>query len=222
MPGDASAKLARIIEELDAERTISARQLRQLDEAKNKLVCLTEKLATERTFGAQSMIERDDAIRESARRMAELATGKALSRRLLQTLDSPGRTARQHVYLSSYLGDYTSAFLDSKTCCERATLLGCIRATTKMVWDSGAAMPCHMTTKVIRTMLAEHGFVFRDPGEGATGWAGYATMVPDLDPLEQLDRVVRTHRRDMNVEVWYLTELVGVMIRIAKYLEENL
>lgn len=149
---------------------------------------LRDELATERAISARFLTDRDAAIVESARLRAELTTEKAKFQRLLDTHESSTGTTRQHVYLSSYLGDYTSAFLDSKTCCQRAALLGCIRATTKMVWDSGAEMTYEMTMKVIRTMMAEHGFVFREPGEGETGWRGYATMVPDVDALEQLDR----------------------------------
>lgn len=74
---------------------------------------------------------------------------------------------------------------------------------------------------MVRTMMAEYGFAFREPGEGETEWSGYSMMVPDVTVLEQLDRVVRTHRALLGVELWYFTELVTVMYRVVKYLEEN-
>lgn len=179
---------------------------------------LSAELETERAISTRYLTERDEAIRAL---MAELATEKAKGARLLKLQEGLVGSAKQDVYLSSYLGEYTSAFLDSKTCCERAALLGCIRATTKIIWDSGAEMDWKMKTKVVRTMMAEHGFVFREPGEGRTQWTEYATMVPDVDVLEQLDRVVRTCRAHLGEARWYFTELVGVLFRIVKYLEEN-
>lgn len=193
----------------------------ELIAAQAELRRLTTELATERAISTRFLAERDDAVRarllESVRAAEAQATEQAISARLLPPHDS----SRQQVHLSSDLGVYTSAFLDSKTCCERAALLASIRATTKMIWDSGANMPFEMSMKVIRTMMAEHGFVFREPGEGETGWNGYSAMVPDVDVLEQLDRVVRTHRADLGAAIWYFTELVAVLYRIVKYLEEN-
>lgn len=171
------------------------------------------------------LAERAEAIHssriESARLTAQLDSERAISARLLESCDQLLDDACQHVQLSSHLGEYTSAFLDIKTCCERAALLGSIRATTKMVWDGGVEMTHASTIKLIRLMMAQHGFVFRDPGEGKTGWNGYAMMVPHVDTREQLDRVVRTHREDMNMEVWYLAELVAVLMAVVKYLQEN-
>lgn len=189
----------------------------------DELTRLTAELATERTISTRLLKERDEAVLaarvELARLSAELVTEKAISARLLQPRDG---SARQHVQLSLYIGEYTSAFLDSKTCCERAALLASIRVATKMVWDSGTGMPFETTLKMVRVMLAEYGFVFREPGEGETGWGGYSMMVPDVPVREQLDRVVRTHRVKLGEDLWYFTELVTVMYRIVKYLEENI
>lgn len=197
----------------------------QLHAAQVELRRLTTELATERAISARFLTERDVAVRagliESIRLTAALATEQAANTRLLQEREELVSRSRQHVQLSSYLGEYTSEFLDSKTCCERAALLGSIRATTKGIWDSGSGMPFEMSMKVIRTMMAEHGFVFREPGEGETGWHGYALMVPNVDVLEQLDRAARTHRADLGAAIWYFTELVAVLYRIVKYLEEN-
>lgn len=186
--------------------------------ARTELLRLSAELETERAISTRYLTERDEAIHELT---SELATEKAKGARLLKLQEGLVGSAKQHVYLSSYLGEYTSEFLDSRTCCERAAMLGCIRATTKILWDSGVEMEWTVKTKVVRTMMAEHGFLFREPGEGRTQWTGYATMVPDVDVLEQLDRVVRACRGNLGEADWYFTELVGVLHRIVKYLEEN-
>lgn len=188
----------------------------------DELTRLTAELETERAISSRLLKERDEAVLASrvelARVSAELITEKAISARLLEPRDG---SARQHVQLSSNIGEYTSAFLDSKNCCERAALLASIRVACKMVWDTGCGLPFETTMKMFRTILAEYGFVFREPGEGETGWGGYSMLVPDVAVLEQLDRVVRTHRAELGVDMWYYTELVTVLYRIVKYLEEN-
>ncbi|KAL0634533.1 hypothetical protein Q9L58_006552 [Maublancomyces gigas] len=192
-----------------------------LHSPQDELTRLTTELATERAISTRLLKERDEAVLagsvELARLSAELVTEKAISTRLLQPRDG---SARQHVQLSSYIGEYTSAFLDSKTCCERASLLASIRVACKIAWDSGFGLPLERT-KIFRAMLAEYGFVFREPGEGETGWGGYSMLVPDVPVLEQLDRLVRTHRVKLGESLWYFTELVTVMYRIVKYLEET-
>lgn len=175
---------------------------------------LTAELATERAISTRFLTERDVAVRaglvESIRLTAALAIEQATNTRLLQQLDELVSRSRQHVQLSSYLGEYTSEFLDCKTCCERAALLGSIRAKTKSIWDSGSGMHFEMSMKVIRTMMAEHGFVVREPGEGRTGWNGYASMIPDVDVLEQLDRAARTHRA-------ISAHLYGILLSWSRY-----
>lgn len=75
--------------------------------------------------------------------------------------------------------------------------------------------------KIIRAVMVPHGFVFREPGEGETGWEGYSTMVPKVDELEQLDRLVRSRRVHFGADQWYLLELTTVLQRIGRYLEAN-
>lgn len=187
-----------------------------------ELARLTAELAAERAISTRFLAERDDVMRasyvESARLTAELATERATGARLLQQRND---STRQPIQLSWYLGDYTSAFLDGKTCCERAALLASIRVLTKITWDSGTGMTFEVTTREIRKMMAQHGFEFREPGEGETGWGGYSMMMPDVPVLEQLDRLVRTHRDSMGAPMWYFTELITVLFRIVKYLGEN-
>lgn len=191
----------------------------KLRTAQADLIRLTAELTTERAISARFFSERDDAVSATRLATAELATEKEITARLLQQHDRLRAYTRQHVQLSSYLGEYTSAFLVNKTLSERAALMGAIQATTKLIWDSGAGLSWVATTKAIRVMMGQHGFVFREPGEGKTGWGGYAIMVPDVGVLEQLDGVVRTHRAELGAEGWYLNELTSVLV--LEYLENN-
>lgn len=190
---------------------------------------LETELEIERAATTRILKERDEAIRaaqiELTRLTAELMTERAISARLQQEHDEELKkqpSARQHVVLSSYLGDYTSEFLDAKTTSQRAALLASIYSTTKMIWDSGAGLSWEVTTQMIRMVMAQHGFVFREPGEGQTGWDGYATKVPDVGAVEQLDKVVRTHRDELGATGWYLNELTAVLLRVGQYLERKL
>lgn len=70
-------------------------------------------------------------------------------------------------------------------------------------------------------MMGQHGFRFRDPGEGRTGWGAYTMMLKNVPVAEQLDRVVRTHRAELGATGWYLNELTAVMWRVEKYLVAN-
>lgn len=128
---------------------------------------------------------------------------------------------RQHVQLSHYLGDYTSEFIDRKSIADRAALRGGIHATTQTIWNSGLGLSWEKTIVVIRAMMAAHGFVFRDPGEGKIGWGEYTTMLKNVPVAEQLDRVVRTHRAELGAVGWYLNELTAVMLRVQRYLDGN-
>lgn len=174
--------------------------------ARSELARLTKELETERAISARFQQDRDAAILESARIAATVAAR---------------RRSPQHVQLSHYLGDYTSEFVDGKTAAERAALRGGIHATTQTIWNSGLGLSWEKTIVVIRAMMAAHGFVFRDPGEGTATWDGYAMAVKNVAVAEQLDRVVRTHRTDLGAVSWYLNELTAVMYRVERYLEAN-
>lgn len=141
--------------------------------------------------------------------------------RLFQERHQILHDARQHTVLSSHIGDYTSEFLDSKSAYERAALLGSIHATTKTIWDTDTIFGYPGIIQIIRTMMAPHGFVFREPGEGKTGWDGYALNVPQVGAIEQLERLVRTRRVKLDAEQWYLLELTTVLQRVGEYLEAN-
>lgn len=53
--------------------------------------------------------------------------------------------------------------------------------------------------------MSQHGFEFRDPGEGQTGWDRYATKVPGVTTPE---RVARTHRDELGAVGWVVFERV--------------
>lgn len=200
-------------------------ELTPLQQAEAELVRLAAEFAQERAISARFLVERDEGIRvarlESPRVAAELATERAIVARLFQERQGLLDRSRQHVVLSSYIGDYTSAVLDGKSASERAALLEAIRVTTKVIWDSGVSLGYLSMVKMIRTMMAPHGFVFREPGEGKTAWEGYATNVPEVGAVEQLDRLVRTRRAGFGVEQWYSLQLTSVLCRIGEYLEEH-
>lgn len=197
-------------------------QLRtELLAAQTELKRLTVELATERAISTRFMHDRDTAVAESARLSAALATEQAISARHLKAHDTLLLGARQHVQLSHYLGEYTSEFVDRKSATERAALRGGIYSVTQTIWNSGLGLSYEKTIVVIRAMMATHGFVFRNPGEGKTSWGPYTMMVKDVGVAEQLDRVVRTHRAEMGAVGWYLNELTAVMCRVVKYLEAN-
>lgn len=189
---------------MPAPETLDLRS--QLHAAQTELARLTAELATERAISARFQQDRDAAVLESAR---------------LAATDAARRHSPQHVQLSYYLGEYTSEFVDRKSAAERAALRGGIRATTQTIWNSGLGLTWEKTIAVIRGMMAAHGFVFRDPGEGRTGWGAYTMMLKNVPVAEQLDRVVRTHRAELGAVGWYLNELTAVMCRVEKYLEAN-
>lgn len=200
----------------------------ELLEARAESRRLATELTQERAISARFLRERDEGVSamhlETTRLTAELGTERAIVARLFQDrhdLMSEQHHGRQHRVLSSYIGEYTSEFLDAKNASQRAELLGSIRATTKIIWDSGAGFCCDTKTKVIRAMMAPHGFVFREPGEGKTGWEGYAMYVPRVGAVEQLGRIVRSHRHKLGSEQWYLLELITVLLRVGEYLETN-
>lgn len=163
---------------------------------------------------------RPAATSEAAELRTRLAAAGAQAEHLSALLNGDQDRQRQHVQLSSYIGSYTSKFLENKSPQQRAALRESIRATTKSIWDDGQGGSWENTTRVIRAMMAQHGFVFREPGEGIIGWDGYATKVPDVGTVEQLDRIVRTHRAELGAVGWYLNELTAVLYRVAKYLDE--
>lgn len=186
---------------------------------------LATDLAQERAISARFLKERDEGISamrlETNRLAAELATERAIVARLFQERNAIQHGARQHLVLSSHIGEYTSECLDAKSVPERAALLASIRSTTKMIWDHNLALKCGPIIQIIRTMMAEHGFVFRDVGEGKTDREGYVTNVPLVPAVEQLERLVRWRRVKFGADQWYLLELKTVMHRIGEYLEKN-
>lgn len=213
--------------EVSVLRSEIRRLQNDLATAQAQLRRIESDLATERVVSACYLKERDavftTAHAESARLTAELTTERAISTRFMHERDKvleERRSARPCIILSSYIGDYTSEFLDAKTASQRAALLAAIESTTKMMWDSGVDMTWQNKVQVIRTMMLQHSFVFRDPDEGQTGWEGYAMKVPDVGAVEQLDRVVRTIRVGLGIG-WYLVELIAVLLRVGQYLESH-
>lgn len=137
------------------------------------LMEMTADLAKERAISAHFLKERDSAVitahLESARLKAESTIDRGIIARLFKERDEI-LTAREspfrHIVLSSYIGEYTSEFLDAKSDFQRTSLPSSVRWMTKNMWDSGAGLSCEVKVKVIRKMLAYYGFVFRDRGEG--------------------------------------------------------
>lgn len=200
-----------------------------LAQAQKELAKMAADLAIEQAISARFLQERDAVIiaaqLESARLTAELAVERGIITRLFQGRDEILTTRKstcRHTVLSSYIGEYTSEFLDTKSDFQRTSLLSSIRWMTKNMWDSGAGLSCEVKIRVIRRMMAYYGFRFRDPGEGETGGDGYSTKVPDVGVVEQLGRVVRTQRVEMGEMEWYLNELTAVLLRVGEYLESNL
>lgn len=186
---------------------------------------LAIELAQERAISARFLKERDEGISamrvETTRLAAELATERAIVSRLFQEREAILHGTRQHVVLSSHIGDYTSEVLDAMSAAERAALLASICCTTKTIWDHDLGVNCAGIIKIIRTMMAEHGFVFREPGEGNTTLDGYVAYVPSVGAVEQLERVIRWRRAKLGTDQWYLLELTTVLHGIGKYLEQN-
>lgn len=200
----------------------------ELTAAQAESARLAAELATERAISARFLREHDEGVSTaqatSTRLKGELDTQLEITARLMAERDELRRQCdgtRNRMVLSSYLGDYTSEFLSARTPSQRATLLEDIKSTVTKIWNSGAGLSWAATIQVIRTMMAHHGFVFREPGEGQIGWGGYATMVPNIPTVEQLDRVVRTHRDELNATGWYLNELTAVLLRVTQYLQSN-
>lgn len=198
---------------------------RQTTLAKAESARLLKELATERAFLAGLLRQQDHGISaervESARLARELATERALVARLFQERQELLAGSRQHVVLSSYLGDYTSEFLDAMCAPQRTALLGSIRCVTKFIWDSDEIPGCAWITNGLRKMMGEYGFVFREPGEGAVRWEGYAVNVPRVGAVEQLGRQVEAQREGLGGAEWYLLELTTVMLNVGRYLEAN-
>lgn len=186
---------------------------------------LAAQLASERAISARFLRERDDGISairlQMTRLTAELATEQAIVARLFQERTQHVAASRQHVALSCSLGDYTSQFLDAKSVSDRAALLASIRNTSLTILGGRATNTCEGIANLMRTMMGNHGFVLRGPGEGQREWPWHNAMLTLVTGVEVLDGLVRARLESHGSQQWYLLELLTVVLRVAEYLEAN-